>query len=150
MLTLPVPCYALDFKSTFSIPRAGAGAHSSGGFPPKESTLPVTRDGTLHAVAFWFRARLDDGIGASGEGLWVGEGGVGEGHTAQILDTGPNNHSGDSNFRQAAVLLDRPMAVRKGQEVVVAVTCTLSQGAVVRVNGLRSGSSGEQAGPEVH
>ncbi|CAM9175374.1 unnamed protein product [Choristocarpus tenellus] len=119
-LTEPTTCYVLN------IAEVCAGA--DGCLPLREESVPVCRDGTLHGVAFWFKMKLgeaDTGV-SGGKCLLLNTGSGGEG----------NNKS---HFRQAAVLLEKPVYVQRGQRVEVTLFCTLNQGVTVKIRGVSNG-----------
>lgn len=149
-LTKPAVTYKLDLSDV----QAGA----DGCTPRRSAHLPVARRGTLHAIAYWYRQRLFE----PRSNAVAGSTGLGERSDASssvdagVLDTGPVRgevrHAGDEgdhtlqcrsggfpHFRQAAVLLDEPVAVDAGQVVDLNVFCTTSQGVVIQVSGIRDG-----------
>ena len=120
-LTPPAVCYSLDL--------ANVQAGPDGCLQRRSTRLHVRRDGTLHAIAYWYQQRL--GPVAARPGYFAG-----------ILDTGPapSPSAGDdwssSHFRQAAVLLKEPIAVMAGQCIHLSVFCNTSKGIVVEVLGI--------------
>lgn len=117
-LTPSAVCYSLDLAEV----KAGP----DGCLPRRSARLLVHRDGTLHAIAYWYRQRLGPAAAA------------GPGETcAAVLDTGPIPSEGDdwssSHFRQAAVLLKEPIAVTVGQCIELCVFCNTSKGVIVEV-----------------
>lgn len=120
-LTLPVVCYDLDLANV----RAGP----DGCLRRRSTRLRVQRDGTLQALAYWYRQRL----------------GSAEGFDPVVLDTGPGPTEDDGcssfHFRQAAVLLEKPVAVTTGQFIELSVFCNTSMGVVVQVLGIADASS---------
>lgn len=121
-LTPPTVCYNLDL--------ANVQAGPDGCLQRRPARLHVRRDGTLHAIAYWYRQHL--GPAAAGPGKCA----------AGILDTGPapSPSAGDdwssSHFRQAAVVLKEPIAVTAGQCIHLSVFCNTSKGVVVEVPGI--------------
>lgn len=137
---------AVTYKLNLSDVRAGV----DGCTPRRSAHLPVARRGTLHAIAYWYRQRL---VEPHSDGV---EGSKSSSVGASVVDTGPVHtevrHAGDegdhtlhcsregfSHFRQAALLLDEPVAVDAGQVVDLSVFCTTSQGVVIQVLGIRDG-----------
>ncbi|CAM9947198.1 unnamed protein product, partial [Sphacelaria rigidula] len=102
---------AVTYKLDLSDVQAGA----DGCTPRRSAHLPVARRGTLHAIAYWYRQRLFEPRSNAVAG------------------------GGFPHFRQAAVLLDEPVAVDAGQVVDLNVFCTTSQGVVIQVSGIRDG-----------
>lgn len=138
-LTAPVVCYDVDLADV----RAGP----DGCLQRRCSRLRVQRDGTLHALSYWFRQHLRP---------------MGSREDAAVLDTGPhvtagasdNGKSfrssgtpseGPSHFRQAAVLLSKPAAVTVGQYIDLSVFCHTSQGVIVQVVGISEAAGHELA-----
>ena len=121
-LTPPTVCYNLDLTNVQAGP--------DGCLQRRPARLHVRRDGTLHAIAYWYRQHLEPA--AAGPGKCA----------ARILDTGPtpSPSAGDdwssSHFRQAAVLLKEPIAVTAGQCIHLSVFCNTSKGVVVEVSGI--------------
>ena len=115
-LTEPVVCYELDL--------AGVRAGRDGCLQRRTTRLRVERDGTLHAVAYWYRQRL------------FGETEIDTGPCTASPVHGAGRASTPSHFRQAAVLLDCPVDVKEGQCIDLVVFCNTSQGAVVQVLGV--------------
>lgn len=120
-LTPSAVCYSLDL--------ANVKAGPDGCLPRRSARLLVHRNGTLHAIAYWYRQRLGPAAaGARGE------------KCAAVLDTGPTPREGDdwssSHFRQAAVLLKEPIVVTAGQSIELCVFCNTSKGVVVEVLGI--------------
>lgn len=106
-LTAPLVCYELDL--------AHLQAGPDGCFERRLASLQVERAGTLHAIAYWYRQSLGSTV---------------------VLDTQPEPNllsSSNSHFRQAAVLLKEPMAVKAGQCLNLCVFCNTSKGFVVQV-----------------
>lgn len=116
-LTAPVVCYALEL--------ANVQAGPDGCLPHRSTRLLVQRDGTLHAIAYWYRQHLGSVAGSGGSAI--------------VLDTGPSVNIGDtpssSHFRQAAVLLQDPVVVTAGQVIDLRVFCNTSQGVIIQVLG---------------
>lgn len=137
-LTAPVVCYDVDLADV----RAGP----DGCLQRRRSRLRVQRDGTLHALSYWFRQHLRP-MGS---------------RDAAVLDTGPHvtagvsydgesfrssgiPSEGPSHFRQAAVLLSKPAAVTVGQYIDLSVFCHTSQGVIVQVVGISEAAGQELA-----
>lgn len=121
-LTEATVCYDIDIGDVQAGP--------DGCLARRSAQLRVDRDGVLHAVAYWFRQHL-----GSSES---------HGDVDNTLETGPEvgegpEHGTYSHFRQAAVLLKKPMAVMQGQRINLSVFCTTSQGVVVQVLGITDG-----------
>lgn len=136
----------MSYKLQLDDVRAGL----DGCTPRRSSRLRVELDGTLHAIAYWYRQRL---VGS--KAITTAAGPVGgesdAGSSAAVLDTGPaviggmQRDDGDdeccsrfhfSHFRQAAVLLDEPVVVRVGQAVDLSLFCTTSHGVLIQVLGI--------------
>lgn len=120
-LTLPVICYDLDLANV----RAEG---DDGCLPRRHTRIRVQHDGTLHAVAYWYRQRL------------FGEVEIDTGPCATLSDEWGRSAEATSHFRQAAVVLDRPVEVKEGQLVDLCVFCNTSLGVVVQVLGIEAAS----------
>lgn len=125
-LTLPVVCYDLDLANV----RAEG---DDGCLPRRRTRMRVQHDGTLHAVAYWYRQRL------------FGEVEIDTGPCAALSVDGDRSAGGTSHFRQAAVILDRPVDVKEGQYVDLCVFCNTSLGVVVQVLGVEAGHAASDA-----
>lgn len=121
-LTPPAVCYSLDLAKVQAGP--------DGCLQRRSARLHVRRDGTLHAIAYWYRQRLGPAAARPGNGA------------ASTLDTGPVPRPGagddwcSSHFRQAAVLLKESIAVTAGQCIHLSVFCNTSKGVVIEVSGI--------------
>lgn len=116
-LTAPLVCYELDL--------AHLQAGSDGCLERRLANLRVERTGMLHAIAYWYRQSLGPTV---------------------LLDTRPEPSvlsCSNSHFRQAAVLLKEPIAVKAGQCLNLCVFCNTSKGVVVQVLGVNEGEGKE-------
>lgn len=119
-LTPSAVCYELDL--------ANVQAGPDGCLDKRSASLVVQRSGTLHAIAYWYRQTLGATV---------------------VLDTQPSDNqeciSASSHFRQAAVLLEKPIEVKAGQCIDMCVFCNTSKGVVVQVLGVteRTGAVGD-------
>ncbi|CAB1120229.1 unnamed protein product [Ectocarpus sp. CCAP 1310/34] len=114
-LTPSAVCYELDL--------ANVQAGPDGCLDKRSASLVAQRSGTLHAIAYWYRQTLGATV---------------------VLDTQPRGHSecisASSHFRQAAVLLEKPIEVKTGQCIDMCVFCNTSKGVVVQVLGVTEGT----------
>lgn len=139
-LTAPVVCYDVDLANV----RAGP----DGCLKRRCTRLRVERNGTLHALSYWYRQHLRP---------------TDSGEDAAVIDTGPCMAAAGANddeqssrsharvpsqgrfshFRQAAVLLSKPAAVTVGQYIDLSVFCNTSQGVVIQVLGISEEVAGQ-------
>ncbi|CAN0020807.1 unnamed protein product [Ectocarpus sp. 12 AP-2014] len=113
-LTPSAVCYEVDL--------ANVQAGPDGCLDKRSASLVVRRSGTLHAIAYWYRQTLGATV---------------------VLDTQPRGHPeciSASHFRQAAVLLEKPIEVKTGQCIDMCVFCNTSKGVVVQVLGVTEGT----------
>lgn len=124
-LTLPVVCYDLDL--------ANVRAEDDRCLPRRRTRMRIEHDGTLHAVAYWYRQHL------------FGEIEIDTGPCAALSGEWGRSAGATSHFRQAAVVLDRPVEVKEGQFVDLCVFCNTSLGVVVEVSGIEIGHAASDA-----
>lgn len=121
-LTPSAVCYELDLANVQTGP--------NGCLDKRSASLVVQRSGTLHAIAYWYRQTLGATV---------------------VLDTQPSGNPecipASSHFRQAAVLLEKPIEVKAGQCIDLCLFCNTSKGVVVQVLGVTEGK--EAVGDEV-
>lgn len=130
-LTEAIVCYDIVLDDV----RAGP----DGCFPRRSSRLRVDRDGTLHAIAYWYRQRLaesEESSSPTGRGVMLDTGPDGAVRRGHDSTNGDKCTRGFSHFRQAAMLLDKPTVVMAGQWIDVSVFCTTSQGVVIQTLGV--------------
>lgn len=148
-LTAAVACYDLDL--------AGLRAGPDGCFERRLASLRVERAGTLHAIAYWYRQSLGPGSAGSAVVLVDTKPVASASASAAAIATACSDHRGDypspssplSHFRQAAVLLQEPIAVTVGQCIDICVLCHTSRGVIVNVLGVTDGAGEEEVGDEM-